>query len=159
MEEHYPRDLLVISFSASPSFEPKDTEALWAEFVKSVPDDVVVEQMPSYGGRAPKACAVKVSGQDRADTVKEAIEKNPNLVFGQVTPLSVDRQLYLEERFGMIPVPPVTSPSRIETGKPATPTTDQGPGPIQRRINAAAPGTRLCSNPESTRNIWSSTSH
>lgn len=147
MEEKYPRDLFVISFTSSQSFEPKNASALWSEFIRTVPKDIVVEQTPSYRRRTPEVCTAKVRGQDQVNAVKEAIEKNPNLALGQVAPVSVAMQLHLEERSRTMPAPPAANPPKTEVNEPTPRAVDQGPGPIQRRINAAAPGDTITLEP------------
>ncbi len=139
VSKDYPRDLFTISFSPSESFDPKDTDLVWAEFIKTVPENIVVDRAPSFRNRDSKVCIARVRGQAQVDAVKKAIEANPKLLFGQVTALPVSRQLYLQEQFGMTPI-------RVPS-KPAVQSPKKGAGPIQQRIDAASPGETITLEP------------
>jgi len=139
VSEDYPRDLFTISFSPADSFDAKDADVVWTEFSRTVPDGVVVQRMPTFRNRDSKVCTTRVRGESQVNAVKEAIEKNTKLVFGRTTPLPVSRQLYLQEQLGMTPL---AAPSEPTTSSP-----EEGPGPIQRRINAASPGDTVTLEP------------
>lgn len=138
VRDRYPDDLFVIPFSAREPFMPANAGALWAEFSAALPAGVTAERLADpYDSRA-TVCRARIRGREQAEAVRTAIENHPRLRVGEITPLTVPMQLFLEERGepGRRPRQDTASQRpaepRVETAK--------SPGPIQQKIDAAAPG-------------------
>ncbi|MBP7052678.1 MAG: right-handed parallel beta-helix repeat-containing protein [Phycisphaerae bacterium] len=138
VRDRYPDDLFVIPFSAREPFKPADADALWTEFSAALPAGVTAERLAGWYDSRATVCRAKIRGKERAEAVRTAIENHPRLRAGEITPLTVPMQLFLEERGSPASTrAQVASPQpRAESGT-ETPT---GPGPIQQKIDAAAPG-------------------
>ncbi len=133
--QRYPEDLFMLQFSAKAPFEPDSADALWREFAGGLPAGVTAEHMPGYRNRKPFVCIAKVRGKRQAEIVRQSIEDNPRLTVGQLQPMSLQLQLYYGERYGVTSLPRVTGRSEQQAEADTA-----APGPIQRRINDAAPG-------------------
>ncbi len=149
IKERYPEDLFAVPFSAREPFVPKDTDALWAAFIEKLPEGVAARRLPEWIGRGSVVCSAGVRGREQADMVKESIESNPRLRLGESYPLPLSIQLFLEEKYGPAGSGPVgglpesqpqakgPAPAEAVAAAPAA------PGPIQQRIDAAAPGATI----------------
>ncbi len=138
VRDRYPDDLFVIPFSAREPFTPADVDALWAEFSAALPAGVTAERLTGWYDSRATVCRAKIRGKERAEAVRTAIENHPRLRAGEITPLTVPMQLFLEERGEPArPRAQVASPRPRAESRAQTPT---GPGPIQQKIDAAAPG-------------------
>jgi len=135
IKQQYREDLFTVVFSAKEPFAPANSDALWNEFAKTLPEQSAVKRMPSFRRGKPFVCVAQVRSKQQADVVRQSIEDNPRLSFGQVRPVLLWQQLYEEEKRGIS-----SFPYTDETLAALTAPSAAAPGPIQRRIDAAAPG-------------------
>ena len=135
IKQQYPDDLFTVTFSAREPFAPPGADALWNEFAKTLPEKAEAKRMPSFRRGKPFACVVQVRSQQQADIVRQTIEDNSRLSLGQVRPVPLWRQLYEEEKRGVSSFPPDDEAVASLLGPKVS-----EPGPIQQRIDAAAPG-------------------
>ena len=94
----YPEDVFGLSFSAKEPFQPESADALWGEFRKNLPDGIEPQRVWTRKTQHNFVIVVRIRGAEERDAVKEMIERNPRLLFGDVTPLPPQMQLHLEER-------------------------------------------------------------
>jgi len=142
IKQQYREDLFTIVFSAKEPFAPANSDALWNEFAKTLPEEAAAKRLPSFRRGKPFVCVAQVRSKQQADVVRQSIEDNPRLSFGQVQPVPLWRQLYEEEKRGIS-----SFPYTDETLAALTAPSAAAPGLIQQRIDAAAPGDTLCLEP------------
>jgi hypothetical protein len=146
VRQQYPEDLFVLPVSAREPLQPKDTDALWSELVRALPTGITAERLPTWDTNAKDICYARIRGKEQAETVRSAVANHPRLRAGEIRPLPLATQLYLEEKHGVTPAggPGTLSPSSPDASTSAqSPAVAQTPGPIQRRINDAAPGATI----------------
>jgi hypothetical protein len=100
IRQHYPEDLFVLPFSAREPFQPESLDALWSEFARALPEGTTADRLPLWDTNAKHICYARIRGQEQAATVRDAITNHPRLRAGDVRPLPLATQLYLEERYG-----------------------------------------------------------
>lgn len=141
IRQRYPEDLFVLPVSAREPFQPKDADALWGEFTRALPAGVTAERLPDWYTNEEQVCYARIRGKAQVETVRKVVGSHPRLRAGEVYPLSLTMQLFLEEQQRVTPaaVPGPSSPSSPGAPAGAAPV----PGPIQQKINAAAPGATI----------------
>jgi hypothetical protein len=97
VKAHYTEDIFMVNFSAREPYQPGSADELWEEFSKNLPDSIVSQRLPNIGPKKQNVIFVTIRGAKASDDVKEIIENNPHLSLGQVTPISLQMQLFFEE--------------------------------------------------------------
>ncbi len=103
VRERYPDDLFVLPVSAREPFQPKDVDALWSEFVRALPAGTAAERLSSWYTNEEHACYARIRGKEQAETIRNAVGSHPRLRAGEIHPLTLTAQLYLEEQQGTAP--------------------------------------------------------
>jgi hypothetical protein len=146
VRQQYPDDLFILPISAREPFAPKDLNALWSEFIQAVLAGIAVERLQGWRTDTKEVCYARIRGKEQAEAIRTAIGNHPRLRAGEIYPLPLAMQLYLEEKRDVAPAarPGTPRPSSPDasTGTPS-PAPVPGPGPIQQKINAAAPGATI----------------
>ncbi|MBN2127899.1 MAG: right-handed parallel beta-helix repeat-containing protein [Sedimentisphaerales bacterium] len=135
IKQQYPDDLFTITFSAKEPFAPANSGALWNEFARTLPSKAAVNRVADFRRGKPFVCVAQVRSQQQADVVRQSIDSNPRLSLGKVRPVPLWVQLYEEEKRGMSSFPPDDEAIASLFGAKVS-----EPGPVQQRIDAAAPG-------------------
>ena len=146
IRQRYPEDLFVLPVSAREPFQPKDMEALWSEFTRALPAGITAERLPAWYTNEKHVCYARMRGKEQAETVRNTIGSHPRLRAGEIRPLPLTMQLYLEEMRDVAPARVAGTSSQPSPGATTStqgPAPAQGPGPIQQKINAAAPGATI----------------
>jgi hypothetical protein len=113
VRQQYPEDLFVLPVSAREPLQPKDTDALWSELVRALPTGITAERLPTWDTNAKDICYARIRGKEQAETVRNAVANHPRLRAGEIRPLPLATQLYLEEKPDGAPAggPGTSSPS------------------------------------------------
>jgi hypothetical protein len=106
VRRRYPEDLFVLPFSAREPFQPESTDALWSEFARALPEKIAADRLPTWDTNKKDICYARIRGKEQATTIRDIIANHPRLRAGEVRPLPLATQLYLEERYGVGTVTP-----------------------------------------------------
>ncbi len=106
VRRQYPEDLFVLPFSAREPFQRESTGALWSEFTRALPEGIAAQRLPTWDTNKEDICYARIRGKEQAETVRTVISNHPRLRVGEVRPLPLATQLYLEERYGAGAVTP-----------------------------------------------------
>ena len=106
VRQQYPEDLFVLPFSAREPFQPADTDALWSEFNRALPEGIAAQRLPTWDTNKKDICYARIRGKEQAEAIRKIVGNYPRLRVGEVRPLPLATQLYMEEKYGVGAVMP-----------------------------------------------------